>query len=569
VGAIYISPERHKIPDAVFNIFRRKGFNNSPIDLTIAGKRILLYGKQLLNIQNHIRAHGAQLLVVGTCFYQHLPYERGLEQILSDFINQKFNTGNLIGNYFIIIHFNDQLYYFIDPLFHQSIFIDIHSGILTSSFLACVVGAKYGNNTKRKVNKKALTETLVTGNLIGSETLIEDIYRLEKSTEKLIDGILKLHDNAQPNASKKIKTLEEAVDFQLCLLNSYFEAIRPNLELLRGVTGLTGGFDSRLLLMSMIKNNIVPKVYINAKSNRTTQYDIANRICQVIGIKLFCPSQDIEPCDIKENFYFNDGLIRIYQIWTETVKSRHYLESIYEKGKIGFSGIGGEQYRNSDYLLRPEYNFEEWIEAELLMKFSINTLINRKQVKDLVNYISNKITNEFTLKKDEKISFSEIKQIQNRLFNNANRTLKNNIDNQLVFFLSPFIEARISSAAYDIVEFLGEHHQFEKMMLEKIGGIVNQIELDYGYTPNKSVPQKYLLIGRFKWLVGIKLFNFIQQFLKKKIVKSNQLSMSSQKLKKLYLPINFELLKQNELLAPLIIEAEIFLNEMEEYIDLS
>jgi len=361
MGAIYISPINEDIPGSVFNIFKNKGFNLPPTKLILGGKKIIVFPKQLIQVKNIVDKENCTLISIGTCFYKNLTYEAGLNQILSDLINGDLNVSNLCGNYFLLFWYNKKLEFIIDPTSTQSIFFNPDTQIISSSFLACIVGKKESLGKKNKINKSALIETFTSGGLIGPETIIEGIFRFESKLHDSLPGINKLKNIRSEIKSTEnvVHTFHEEVNNQLANLNLFFSDFSNVFNEFGTLSGITGGFDSRLLLLTINKNKLKVVPFINEKNLGSIQLKIANALTQKIGLPLIHPKQKQKEVNIRENFYFNDGLIRIYQIWTEETKSREYVSKLYTSNKIGFSGIGGEQYRNSDYLLHTNYSLKK------------------------------------------------------------------------------------------------------------------------------------------------------------------------------------------------------------------
>lgn len=568
MGAIYITPINEDIPQSVLKIFKNKGFNLPPTELILDEKKIIVFPKQLVQTKNILNKGNYTLISIGTCLYKNLTYEAGLNQILSDLIDGNLNISNLCGNYFLLFWNDKKLEFIIDPTSTQSIFFNPETKIISSSFLACIAGKKESLRKKNKINKSALIETFSTGGLIGPETIIEGIFRFESKIHHSLPGINKLKNiKEEINSTEHISpTFTSEVNHQLENLNLFFSDFATVINEFGALTGITGGFDSRLLLLSINKNKINVLPFINEKNSGSIQLKIAKALTQKIGLTLFHPKQNQTEVNLKDNFYFNDGLIRIYQNWLEETKSRGYVSELYTSHKIGFSGIGGEQYRNSEYLLNSSYSIKKWIEGELIIKHSGNPFDKISEKEKIIEHIEKKLNSLYSFNSVGNISFGEIKKIQNEVLNNSNRTLRNNIENQLSFFISPFIENTISKIAYNSIPFLGNHHEFEKKMIEITNKESNDIETDYGYKLKNKVPFKYSIIGILKSLLGLTTFNKLL-FSQKNNSYISPINNLGDKLSNLNLPINLEMLKKNNLIAPLIIETEFMLNEMEDFIE--
>jgi hypothetical protein len=114
---------------------------------------------------------------------------------------------------------------------------------------------------------------------------------------------------------------------------------------------------------------------------------------------------------------------------------------------------------------------------------------------------------------------------------------------------------------------LGGHHEFEKKMIEKTNKDSSDIETDYGYKLKNKVPLKYTFTGVLKSILGLIAFNKLLFLQKNNSYISTENKEFNNKLSTLNLPIKLEMLKNNTLIAPLIIETEFMLNEMDDFIE--
>jgi len=585
MGAFYISPANYVVPPDVYRLFENKGFVE-PLLAEHEKFNLLFYKKQSFTTINHIEDSGFSLYIFGTCFYKNKNYEEGLEAILSDLRHHSLDPANIIGNYFLLFFEHNNFSFYSDEASIQDIFFHPASGLISSSFLACIIGASHISG-KLKLNKEALTEVLVTGNLVAPETLVEGIYRYVSTIYQDLPNLKRLaveykKDNTYTNRKRSDFNCE--IDLQIHQLEDYFSSLKTNLDTLGVATGLTGGFDSRLLLLALKKTTNNYKVYSTKRINPTNEYFYAREFTRECGDDLVSPphktTYNISTEELKEllrdNFLFNDGQIRTNQLWTEDIKSRNYVKNLYGNYKIGLSGVGGEQYRNGEYLIKKRYNLANWIFYELIYKNCGNPFSTRKSKRHIVEHLQNKIYRLLSLNDySQSISFNEIKRYYNEIYNPANRTSRNNIENQLHFFLSPFTDYTLSHEAYHAIPHLGWNHKFEKEMILRLSPHLGHLKMDYGYAVEEDVPFKFYLVPLLKALVGLRLYNMGYYWRKKrkstflKSLKENHDFVSEylESLEKLQLPINLLTIENSHLLATLLLEAAWFLKELEGYVE--
>lgn len=174
---------------------------------------------------------------------------------------------------------------------------------------------------------------------------------------------------------------------------------------------------------------------------------------------------------------------------------------------------------------------------------------------------------------EKRISRFHIKRYYNEVYNPANRVLRNNIENQLYFFLSPFAEYRVSQKAYAAFPFLGSHHRFQKEMIKGLAPEAAHISLDYGYKVSDKVPFRFRMVSRLKALLGLKLYFRLYSLRKKKgqllakmIATHPDLKVYIAEVESLNLPLDLEQLKSSDHLSPLLIETGLFLRKLKRYI---
>ncbi len=585
MGAFYISPKGNPISDKVFDLFKEKGFSN-PLEFELSNIKLLIYKKQLFDSINYVEEKKSKMFVVGTCFYVNEKYEEGLKRILSDFINNKLNQKKILGSYFILFYHEEKVSFITDPGGIQNVFYNNETGIISSSFLAGIIGVSE-NIGKLKINREALAEILVTGSLIGSETMVNEIQRFLWFADDNLPNISKaitLNQPSSDNEKKGYNSPVEAAAAQNLILLQYLESIKNVLDDIGVASGLSGGLDSRLLYLALKRKTSNYSIYTTSRHIQNIEVKIAERLTDSAGDKLikipyksYIEKKEKELNEtLYENFIYNDGLIRTYQLWHEEIKGKKYIHELYKEKRIGFSGIGGEQYRNSHFLSkRRKYNLPKFIFFELIYRHSGNPFISRKNKNQLVKYIEGKIRKNLNLTEKSHISFVNIMRFYNEVYNVSNRTTRNNIENQSVFFLSPFADYFVSQKAYNAIPYLGMHYGFEKHMLKQLSPELSNVNTDHGFAAaDRSIPIRYSLVFWLKNLAGLELYNRIYYKLKRNkgktyhemIMRHKHLKIYIDKIKQLDLGIDIQKLSQSNLVFPMVLETGFFINQMEPFL---
>lgn len=553
--------------------FINKGFRKAPKEFDLQEYKLLYYSKIYTSVDSILEYNGQLLVGIGTYIYHKKWGKTALIEISKNIQNNTFFTDQVIGD-FLILHFDgNKTYFYTSPNYSYNIFFDENETIISSSFLAVVNGLQHNFS----LNKLALKETLLTGNLIGPDTLLNEVYRLEKTLSFKNHNIVHIHNTGNGTNIKAYKSFEQAVDSQLEVLENYFAQIK-GFTLKTGICiGLTGGLDSRLLLASALNAGLSPLIYSTWRPIKDKEFVIAQKLAELEGHTIKSPKHTsfLELDNIllqkrlEENFWFNDGQVRTHQLWFEEIKSLPYLNELLNNNSLNTSGIGGEQYRNDErYNTRIKYNYDNWLKYEIILKNIDNPFFHQKGLFETYEYIKLKINTLLDKKDLKKISYYEIKRYFNEIYNPANRTVRNNIENQAYYFLSPFSDYTVSTEAYNSINWHGLDFKFEKRMIEKAFPKFSKIATNYGFAPNQKITHKQKFYSLFKSNTPLSFYWKLNQYRKIQQNKKDEFSKSFAWLDIKYfkyLPedISLNRILENNYLSPLVYELAYFIKIFE------
>ncbi len=580
MGAFYLYKKK-AVSDlkAVQDIFTEKGFTKKhTTDFGIY--TLWLFQKISIDEQNFIETKNVSVYVTGTPVYKSLNYSNTLKKIKEIIEDENFqDLNNLYGNFCALAKTKNKYYLFTDKAGIQNVYHDINKQFISSSFLAVIASIPAALH----INKLAATEILVTGNLIGPDSLIQEINRFS------IDDPVTFDDIQLQNLPKKqigfpvYKSRKEALENQLFLLKEYFLGVKNFCDEYGVSSGLTGGLDSRLLLILIDKYVTKFQFYTSFRKKKGQEILCAEKVCDVAGYDLICrtvtPPLEMTPekawDTLEKNYYYIDGHIRANQLWTEEVNIPHYRRDLLADKRIGMSGVGGEQYRNHIRMWFKKWNFRRWVKYDLVLKSSGDQFLSRQGTEELVDYLLFKISKYLKLDTTGSIDHLGVKRYYNEIYNPSNRTVRNNIENQLAFFLSPYTEFHLARQAYGIIPYLGLSSEFEGEMIKQLHPIIAAIMTDYGFDLNKGEPLISKLVTIEKDLLPKPVFNKIYHFKKRENRFLNNYMTNfefSQKLFKnvtnLELPLNLSATLINSYQGTLIMEMGYFLEKLKNKISL-
>lgn len=575
MGAIFIYRNNADVDtDSVLNIFSEKGFDE-PERIQWNDYKIILYKKIHKGENNYICDENGGLIVVGTIVYKGNNYTDSLNELYSDLNNNSFDIDELLGSFFLLLKKEDKLSFLTDRANIQNIFYNSQKSIISSSFLAVANSCRDGLT----INKCAATEILSTGTLIGPDTFFNDIKRFEGGTKfEGIDEIANLSRKIPPKCDEKY---EVCLKEQINVLNRYFKSIKKLADNEGVDSGITGGHDSRLIMALALENEFNISFNTHYRHNKNIEFETAKKVCTKTGSDLkILPVKnpgDMTADELDENFnkayLFFDGLVRMHSFWTEEYNTMKYRKEILGEKNLGLSGIGGEQYRNEERFNRSSWNLYNTVKYKIILNTCGNCFNDGKAFDETVKYIERKIRKKLSLGDKNRINRLEYKRYLNEVFIPGRLGARNNAENQLSFFLSPFTDYTVSNEAYKIVYNLGSSLQFEEDMIKEINPEIASAPSDHGFNFYEGEPLKNKIKSfLIDFLPDSLLHRYystktsgrdVSLLYKEMILKSKILKIGVEKLELLKLPLDLDKLAKKPDHMPLILALGFLIKKLE------
>lgn len=574
MGAFFLYHKSTQINEAnVDELYIRKGFKK-PYSFLIGDYYLKLFKKQLIDIPNYYTDNTYNIFVCGSLFYKDLSYGASLKELLSDFINNKLDAQKLRGSYVILFYnsSSNEILFYIDPAFIKNVFFDPERKIISSNFLALIEAIP----DFYSIDRLAVIENITTGHLISPDTYVAEVKKLDKvnfsTLEFQFPGIY--FNLLIPSIIDSINNRDEAINYANQQLSEYFKGIRKLTDEFGAHIGLTGGFDSRLLLMHGRKylSNLVTNSFWRPES---LDYQNAKELAGVAGLKFYSFEKESfeKPCInemLHDSFYFLDGQIRSQNRWDEEFSLAEYNASLTRGYNVGFHGCGGEQYRNADHFYRPK-SLRSFILYSWMFRQCEDPFLDDDLKWQIYNNIEKKIR-RITGIGEEKVDLYILKHIQNEIWNSANRTFRMNVLNQQQFYFAPFTEYSISNTAYKFVPFLGKSLSFQIEMMRRVDKQLSSVKTNYGFNLLEGESLLHKLIPFFINWTPMKLFNKFYFLTKRNLrIQGNPMqfnTVGSCFFNEHYLQVNFKKLLGNVNLAAGLASLCFFLDEMKDKIKL-
>jgi hypothetical protein len=558
--------------------FAAKGFAK-PLIRRLGPYSLWLYKKTLVGVENYLETSEGSVYAVGTVVYKRLDYRDSLKALLSDFLAGALNFDELLGCFFLLFERDQKCYFLTDLAGQQSIYYNVDQSVLSSSFLASI----YSSPRPLHLNKLAIAEILVTGNLIGPDTCIQEIKRFSVRSPQRLNGLRLLKIPALSIPDSCTKAYHLCLDEQIGMLEDYLRSIKRFAAHWGVSSGLTGGLDSRLLMILTLRHLDNFQFFTTWLKVKTRDFLITEKVAKAAGQKLVIlpvtdpldmdPEQALET--LQQSFLFFDGLVRTHHLWIQEINTRSYRERLLNDKRIGFNGVGGEQYRNQERMILPRWNFQKWLEYDLVYQNAGDCFHNTSSKREFFEYLGSKIRTDLGIHKISSIDHLAIKRYFNEIYNPANRTVRMNAENQIAFFLCPFTEYQVSREAYKIIPHLGAFQKFEADMINTLSPALASIETHNGFPLNKGDPWMTQLASLAGELIPKGIYNKIYRWRK---ARSSFYSCYTRKfgftndntrlILALNLAVDINKLMPSAYLSPLIISMGYFLNALKKKISI-
>ena len=438
-----------------------------------------------------------------------------------------------------------------------SLYYNINNTEISSSFLAIMMA----NRQDIVIDKFAMIEALTTPGIIPPDTHIKQIRRwIPDDSGKILGDINVYKYKNEEIRNNEKASYTEAIESQIDRLDSYFEFTK-NIFLEHGaVLGLTGGFDSRLLLAFLLRHDIAAEFYTHWQKGISKDFSIAREIADRFNISiLYVKKHEIDDIDNEVNFtpgfLFTDGQIRLQYYWSEIYSSIEYYKLLNVRNRIGLNGVGGEQYRNSENCPVKGELLKHWLQREVLYKSKHIFKSLRDQDEFIDSYLS-KVKQ--ILKCDiNRITPYATKKYFNQVYGYANRYYRASFENQVMHHLSPFVDPYLSLYAYRAIPFNTSLYKFQIDILNRLNPDLAKVKSRYGFPMDKDFPLYYQFLRKIQRTIP----RYLSDTIKENSKNTRKVDRSKQELnhiKDIFIDVNYEKLYTKESQSILLREVNFF-----------
>ncbi len=245
------------------------------------GFELFLYRKRRFETSNYLEfENGDFIIAVGTMLYKDEQGSAALEALYRDFATNGFSFEHALGHFGVVVFCDNKLVVFNDYRGMCQIYTNSDQSILSTSFLAV-----YETLDSYTANDQEIYEYLHFLMFFGNRTPIAEIERLDKRYihEVLPGGDTRSKPFQLPDFYDG-DDLERHVDQIHGLLSDYFAKITTAFGDDISI-GLTGGYDSRLILAHLRNCGCNPRVYVQGADD-LEDVKIAKQIADFVGFDI-------------------------------------------------------------------------------------------------------------------------------------------------------------------------------------------------------------------------------------------------------------------------------------------
>ncbi len=482
---------------AVEALFKAKGFSE-PAAHIFGPWTLLHYRKQLMAGEPlSVATPEDALFATGTFAYKGLGLHKSLEAVLSDYRAGRLERDRLVGAYCFLFCRQEGIEFLTDPLGLFHVFTNAGNTVFSSSFAAVL---KAGPR-KYALNMPAVTENLLSGYMVGPETSVKGVYLADARYRRTFKhgeiAFVPQPADSRHDDPRRTGSFNACVDEQLAELDRHFSLFKGVVDEAGGVDiGLSGGYDSRVLLL-MAKRHF-GKVYAHSHFHRAVTADetCAEKISSAVGVPLYRCAEAKQPAEmdveefernLENTAAYNDGRVIHDYSWLVFFRTRWYREAVLRDLRFGMNGLGGELYRNHDNHCLPRVGAREWVKARVFGALTA-AAAKPQALEATLDYLLDKAGATLGSDLGSRMTQQETRRYFGELFSVYGAAVRTNIDSQLAFSLSPFLDYGPRLASYRALPYLGLDGRFEAAMISRMSPQLAAITSNYGYPFDRRPP---------------------------------------------------------------------------------
>lgn len=424
----------------------------------------------------------------GTFIYKGLSSADGLKQALLDAKKNQLSHKNFCGNFALLLWIDQKLTILTDALGVYQLFANEDCSCISSSFLAVIAASPH----KRRINRKALYEKLLTGYIVGPDTLVEGIQHLTPARQRELhsaDFTFVTSPQYTGDSSCPAK-FGDAVDLHDQNLQTYFDEISPFVSGQQIDMGLSSGYDSRLIALYArhlpadfsVHTHHVQGVHDGERKR-------SEAIAKALGLPIrVYPQQALEKMEVDavemallDGLYYYDARSGDNSGAYSPTYTRAYKQESLGGANLRFNGEGGEIFRNYYHTALPRVHFPSWMKDHLYYSVFSHALPDRDLQEEITEYILKKLSRALGRDLTGTVDLECTRVYYGEVRIPQCEGVLANADSQIANFLMPFAEADIQRSAYGLTSHVGVSGRFQSAMIQKLDARIASLPSHHGF----------------------------------------------------------------------------------------
>ncbi len=368
-----------------------------------------------------------------------------------------------------------------------AVFGDREAGILSSSLRSVLMGS----GGRYRIDREALCEQLVTGAVTGSETIFEGIERLDGSGVSASLGTritLQVMDTGGNESPPMFRSAGACIDYQLDVLRTHFLEIADLTSDCAISMGLSGGYDSRLLLLLALDAGVPILPFTFTSPNHRKESGIAEELARRAGVDLrripLRSTAELDDVSLEVNIddailYFDGRTNETMGTFGDVHTARTQRECMGE-AVLNLNGLGGELYRNRERLPPYSIAFKDWLWQYVIGPKSRGAFLSERERVTFEDRLASKY--------GELLGLGKLRRLDRHLARRWYRDIwlpyfagpRLSAENRVGPSLMPFADGRVSAAALAATPFIGAYGEFEAALLRRLDEKIAAVPSSYG-----------------------------------------------------------------------------------------
>lgn len=501
------------------NLRRRMEYKGHSLSeyLSLNGKQLSVFQSSTDHRKWKFEYRGNQFFLFGTLVYKREYSGPAAIQLLDDLNSANLDAEQLNGSFCLIYQSEKGLSIILDQQGIYQLYSNESYGLISNSFLAA-----HSMTDSPQPDLMAIQANLILGYIPYPDTQFNQIKRIQKDNTFQDISLERYGLNSSP---PKLKTYFDHLEYQASRLTDYRDNVKDFLTDQGMEIGVSGGYDSRLIL-ALFQNTDVPiHAHTHHKKNDPDPI-IARRICELLGLEL---EENRERLRLEtEHHYQNlmessmlqfDGRICSMMQYAKYEYTREYRNKVLKPGYCIVSGVGGEIYRNHNYFNPGLISLDLWIRYYLI-NHQVWESIKHEGREEFLEYLKSFLTREMGDLK--KVNYFVSKRYYKDIWLRDWHGLRNSAENQYNYHLSPFADHTLANPSI----FSSKHHKsLGKFEIDLIGEFCKPllaIDSVYGFSfDNLPLKERIMESIKISIPVGLKFY------LGKQLAKSKRLRFVS------------------------------------------